>query len=78
VLQVFFPTLAKDEDFIHIYNHKGIVEGLKYVVHQPHEICWGIHQTKGHDQPLENTFFRLERSLPYISLFYGDLVVVRI
>jgi hypothetical protein len=54
------------------------VKGLQDVIHQPHEGGWGICQAKGHDQPLENTFFRLESSLPYISLFYGDLVVVRL
>jgi hypothetical protein len=46
------------------------------VIHQPHEGGWGIHQAKGHDQPLEETFFRLESGLPYINMFYGDLVVV--
>jgi hypothetical protein len=78
VLQVFFPTLVEDEDVIQIYNHKGIGEGPQDVIHQPHEGGWGIRQAKGHDQPLEKTFFRLESSLPYISLFYGDLVVVRL
>jgi hypothetical protein len=78
VLQVFYPTLAEYEDVIQIYNHKGICERQEDVIHQPHESLWGIYQAKGHDQPLENTFFRLESSLPYISRFYWDLVVVRL
>jgi hypothetical protein len=65
-----FPTLVEDEDIIQIYNPKGISERPQYVIHQPHEICWGILQAKGHDQPLENTIFRLESTLPYISQFY--------
>jgi hypothetical protein len=68
---VFFPTLVEDEDVIQIYNHKEIGEGSQYVVHQPHEGGWGIFQDKGHDQPLKNTLFSLESTLPYISLFYG-------
>jgi hypothetical protein len=51
---------------------------LQDVIHQPHESCWGTHQNKWHVQPLENTFFTLESSLPYISIFYGDLVVVKL
>jgi hypothetical protein len=78
VLQVFCPTLVEDEDVIQIYNHKGIGEGPQDVFHHPHEILYGIHQAKGHDQPLKNTFFRLESSLPYTSMFYGDLVVARL
>jgi hypothetical protein len=75
VLQVLCPTLTKNEDDIQIYNHKGIGEGPQDVIHQPHEGGWGIRQAKGHHQPLENTFFRLESSIPYICLFYRDLVV---
>jgi hypothetical protein len=49
VFQVFFPTLVEDEDLIQIYNHKVIGEGMKYVIHQPHEGGWVIHQAKGND-----------------------------
>jgi len=76
VLQVFCPIVVEDKNVIQIYNHKGIGEGLQYVIHQPHEGGWGIFQAKGHHQPFEKTFFRLESNLPYIILFYGDLVVV--
>jgi hypothetical protein len=48
------------------------------MVHHPHESFWSICQTKGHDQPFKKNFFSLECSLPYICLFYGDLVVVKL
>jgi hypothetical protein len=44
-------------------------------MHNAHEICWGIRQTKGNDQPFKNTFFGLEGSFPYICLLYWDLMV---
>jgi hypothetical protein len=78
VLQVFFPNLAEYEDVIHIYNHKGLGENPQGVTHQLHESFWGIRQAKGHDQPLEKNFFRLESSLSYINWFYWDPVVAKI
>jgi hypothetical protein len=53
MLQVFHPTLYEDEDVIQIHHHKRIGEGPQYIVHHPHEICWGIRQAKGHDQPFK-------------------------
>jgi hypothetical protein len=78
VVQMFCSTLVEDEDVIHILNHKGIDQGLQDVIHQYHESGWGIRQAKGNDQPLETTFFRLECGLPYIGMFYGDLVVAEL
>jgi hypothetical protein len=74
MLQVFHLTLIKDEDFIQIHHQKIIFERMQDIVHHPLEICWGILQAKGHDQPFKNTFF----GLPYIALLYWDLVVARI
>jgi hypothetical protein len=70
VLQVFYPILVEDGDFIQI-----IGERPQDIIHHPHEICWDIFQAKGHDQPFKKTSFGLEGSLPYISLLYWDLVV---
>jgi len=75
ILQVFFPILSKGEDVIHIYHEKGIGEGPQYIIHQSHESYWTIFQTKGHDYPFEKIFFGLESNLPYISIFYWELVV---
>ena len=47
------------------------------IVHQTHESRWRISQAKRHDQLFEKTLFRLEGSLPNISLFDWDLVVAR-
>jgi hypothetical protein len=54
---------------------KKIGEMMQDIVHHPHETFWGIHQTKGHDQPFEKTFFGLEGIFPYICLLYWDLMV---
>jgi hypothetical protein len=75
MLQVFLPTLVEDEDFIQIHHHKIIGERPQDIAHHPHESCWDIFQSKGHDQPFENTFFGLEGSIPYNGLLYWDLVV---
>jgi hypothetical protein len=47
MLQVFYPSLVVDEDVIHIHHHKIISERPQYIIHHPHESCWGICQTKG-------------------------------
>jgi hypothetical protein len=78
MLQVFHPTLAKDEDVIQIHHHKTIGESMQDIVHHPHESCWGIHQAKGYDQPFKKTFFGLEGSLPYNNPLYWDPVVTKI
>jgi hypothetical protein len=49
MLQVFYLILVEDEDVIQIYNQKRIGEGLQYIVHQSHESCRSICQTKGLD-----------------------------
>jgi hypothetical protein len=34
---VLFPRSDEDKDVIQIYHHKGVGEGSKYIIHQPHE-----------------------------------------
>jgi hypothetical protein len=72
---VFFPSLVVNEDVIQIQNYKS--NGEFYPDH-PHESGWRIFQTKGHDQPFKKTFLLLEGGLPYICLFYRDLVVAKL
>jgi hypothetical protein len=78
MLQVFHPSLVVDEDVIQIQHHKRIGEIPQYIIHHPHESSWGIFQTKGHDQPLEKTFFGFEGSFPYICLLYWAPMVSRL
>jgi hypothetical protein len=78
MIQVFFQTLAEEEDVIQIHRQKIIGERPRDIIHHLHESCWGICQAKGHDQPLKMTFFGLEGSIPYISLLYWDLVVAEL
>jgi hypothetical protein len=78
VLQVFRPILVEDEDVIQIHHNKILGEISQDIVHHPHEICWGIYQAKGHDQPFKKTFFGLEGILPCINMLYWDLVVARL
>jgi hypothetical protein len=68
MMQVFYSILVVYEDSIQIHHHKIIGERPQDIIHHPHEICLGIHQTKGHDQPLKKTLFGLEGSFPYIFL----------
>jgi hypothetical protein len=75
---VFHPILVVDEDAIQIQHHKIIGERLQYIISHPHESCWAIRQTKGHDQPFKKTLFGLEGSFPYICLLYWDLMVARL
>jgi hypothetical protein len=76
MLQVFRPSLVVDEDVIQIHHYKSIGEWSQDIVHCPHEGGWSICQIKGHDQPFKKTFLLLEGGLPYICMFYWDLVVV--
>ena len=78
MLQVFYPSIVVDEDFIQIHHHKIISERSRDIIHHPHESWWGICQAKGHDQPFKKAFLWLEGSLPYICLFYQDVVVARL
>jgi hypothetical protein len=78
MLQVFHPSLVVDEDVIQIHHYKITSESSQDIVHHPHKICWSICQTEGHDQPFKKTLFLLEGGLPYICLFYWDLVVARL
>jgi hypothetical protein len=75
MLQVFLPSLVVDEDVIQMHHYKRIGERPQDIIHHPHESCWGIFQTKGHDQPFKKTFFLLEGDLPYICLLYWNLMV---
>jgi hypothetical protein len=75
VLQILYPGLAEDEDVIQIYDHKIVCEQLQDIIHHPHECHWRISQAKRHDHPLKTTFFRFEGCLPYIDLFYQNLVI---
>jgi hypothetical protein len=68
MLQMFLPIFAEDEDVIWVYDHKGVCEWSQYVIHHLHECVRSIIQDERHDQPLEETFFRLEGCLPYITL----------
>jgi hypothetical protein len=78
MLQVFHPILFEDEDIIQIHQHKRIGKRPQYIIHHPHESCWGIHQAKWHDQPFKKNFFGLEGNLTYIDMLYWDLVVAEL
>jgi hypothetical protein len=57
MLQVFCASLDVDEDVIQMYHGETISERIQDIIHHPLEICCGICQTKGHDQPFKKTFF---------------------
>jgi hypothetical protein len=78
MLQVFCPSLVVNENVNQIHHYKSIGEWSQNIIHHPHESGWRICQAKGHDQPFEKTFLGLEGSVPYICVFYRDLVVTRL
>jgi hypothetical protein len=45
---------------------------MKYIIHDPHECQWSISQSKTHDQPLKNAFFKFEDCFPYINCFVSE------
>ena len=48
MLQVVYPNPVEDEDVNQINLHKIIGEMAQDIIHHPNEICWEIHQVKGH------------------------------
>jgi hypothetical protein len=48
MLQVFYPNPVEDEDVNQIHLHKIIGEMAQDIIHHTNEICWEIHQAKGH------------------------------
>ena len=78
MMQVFSPSLIVNENVIQIHQYKSNGEWSQDIVHHHHESGWSICQTKGHDQPFKKAFLWLEGSLPYICLFYQDLVVAKL
>jgi hypothetical protein len=78
MLHVLLPSSLEDDDVIQIYHDKIVGEGSQYIIHQPHESGWCICSAKGHDQQFEETLFRFESCLPYISWLDGNLVVARL
>ena len=75
---MLLPGSIVDEDVIQIYKHKGVCEQTQDIIHHPHEHHWSISQSKRHDQPLKNAFFRLEGCFPYITFLDWDMAVSRI
>jgi hypothetical protein len=73
VLQMFLLGFTKYEDVMQIYDHKGVCEWMQYIIHHPHECGQCISQVERHDQPLKETFFRLEACLPYINFLQSKL-----
>ena len=75
MLQTFYQRSTEDEDIIQKYDQKRVCESMKYIIHHSRECCWSIDQAKRHEQPLNNSFLRLESFLSYISFLNGDIVV---
>ena len=78
MVEVLFPTLDEDRDFIQIHHHELVGEGSQDDFHQPHEGCGGIPQPERHDQLIEKALLVYVGSLPYITGFYWYLVVTKL
>jgi hypothetical protein len=57
---------------------KYLVKGLNTSSINLMKVGGAFVKTKGHDHPFEDTFFRFEGFLPYISWIDRNLVVARL
>jgi hypothetical protein len=67
VLQVFFPSLAEDENVIQYTTTNELVKGQD-VIHQPHKSCRGICQPERHDQPFKKALLGFEGAVFHTSV----------
>ena len=67
--------LGIDQNVIHKDHDKLIQIGLEYPMHEVHECCWGIRQSKGHHCKLKVPIMRPERCLRDICLSNPQLMV---
>ena len=51
---------------------------MQYVIHQPHEGCWSICQSKRNEDPFEKALLGFECSLPHIRGFDWYLVIPKL
>jgi hypothetical protein len=77
MLSMFFFILRIDKDVIEENYHESVQFRHEYQIHQVHEVCRSIYQSKGHDKILEQTIASRESHLRYIFRTNFDRMVAR-
>jgi hypothetical protein len=75
VLFVFFYSLQIYKNIVNEYHDKLVQLRHEDKLHEVHEVCWCIHQPKGHDKILIETISNREGCLGYIFGTNLDLVI---
>jgi hypothetical protein len=72
---VFFKSVGVNEGIIEIRSAKSVEIGSKNVVDEILEGCWGIGETKWHNQGLEKAISGLEGGLPFLPFRHLNEVI---
>jgi hypothetical protein len=77
VLGMLLRIFGIDEDIIDKDHYELVELRHKHIVHEVHEVGWGICETKGHHQELIKTITSGESSFRNVTRSNFDLVVTR-
>jgi hypothetical protein len=72
---VFFKSVRVNEGIIEICSAKSVEIGTKNVIDEILESCWGIGETKWHNQGLKKAISSLEGSLPFLPFRHSNEVI---
>jgi hypothetical protein len=74
---MFFLVFGIDEDIIDKEHYEFVELRHKHGVHEVHEVCWGIHETKGHYQEIVKTVTSGESGFRNVTRPNFDLMITR-
>jgi hypothetical protein len=74
---MFFHTLRRYQNVVNEHHDKLVKLRHENRVHEIHEVCWRICQSKGHAEILNETISCSEGCLGYIFSTNLDLVIAR-
>jgi hypothetical protein len=77
MLHMLFFTLEIDQDIINEYNDKLVQLRQEYTIHQVHEMCRSIGESKRHNQILVQPIPGREGSLRNVFQANLDLMIIR-
>jgi hypothetical protein len=72
---VLFRGLGIDQDIVNEYQHKLVEELHEHLVHEIHEVGWGIGHAKGHNGVLKQTVSCDEGGLGNVGLTDFQLIL---
>jgi hypothetical protein len=72
---VFFKSVRVNEGIIEVRSAKLVEIGSKNIIDEILEGCWGIGETKWHNQGLEKAISGLESGLPFLPFHHSNEVI---